>query len=273
MSDILSRIVADKRAEVAALKRRLPLERVREEAAAAPAALPFAAALRNGRPRGTGRAVNVIAELKLRSPSKGHFPFHCDVARQVQDYERGGAKAISVVTDETYFGGTPALLRQVKAAVGLPVMQKEFLLEPYQVHYARSLGADAALLIAAILPGGALAEMIALAKEAGLPTLVEVVDEEEFRRAAEAGAEVIGVNNRDLRTFTIDMERTLRLIPLCRDEHVLIAESGIQERAMVERMLAAGVDGFLIGEALMTAARPAETLLALRGLAPAVAAS
>jgi indole-3-glycerol phosphate synthase len=168
------------------------------------------------------------------------------------------------------------LLRQVKAQVALPVLQKEFLLEPYQVHYARALGADAALLIAAILPGDALAEMIALAREAGLGTLVEVVDETEFERAAAAGAEVIGVNNRDLRTFAIDMNRTLRLRPLCRDEHVLIAESGIHDRTVVERMLAAGVDGFLIGEALMTSPRPAETLRTLRGLTaeqPVVAAS
>jgi indole-3-glycerol phosphate synthase len=273
MSDILTRIVADKREEIAALKRRLPLERVREQAAASPPARPFAQALCNGRPRGKGRAVNIVAELKLRSPSKGRFPFHGDVARQVRDYERGGAKAISVVTDGKYFGGSAELLRQVRAQVGLPVLQKEFLFEPYQVHYARALGADAALLIAAILPGAALAEMVALAREGGLATLVEVVDEEEFRRAAEAGAEAIGVNNRDLRTFTIDMDRTLRLIPLCREEHVLVAESGIHDRADVERMVAAGVDAFLIGEALMTTPRPAETLFALRGIAPAVVAS
>jgi indole-3-glycerol phosphate synthase len=276
MSDILSRIVADKREEVAELMRGLPLAQVREQAAgrnASQPALPFAAALRNGRPRGSGRDVNVIAELKLRSPSKGQFPFHGDVARQVREYERGGAKAVSVVTDGKHFGGSTELLRLVKAEIGLPVLQKEFLIDPWQVHYARALGADAALLIAACLPGSLLADMIAVAREIGLGTLVEVIDEDEFRRAAEGGADVIGVNNRDLRTFTIDMERTLRMIPLCGERHVLIAESGIRDRDVVERMITAGVDGFLIGETLMRATQPAETLFALRGIAPAVAAS
>ena len=273
MSDILTRIVADKREEVAEWMRRIPLAEVRARAAQAGPTVPFAAALRNGRPRGTGRSVHVIAELKLRSPSKGQFPFHGDVARQARDYERGGAKAISVVTDGKHFGGSTELLTRVKAEVKVPVLQKDFLIEPWQVHHARALGADAALLIAAILPGAQLGEMIALAREIGLATLVEVIDEDEFRRAADGHAEVIGVNNRDLRTFTIDMNRTLRLIPLCSEQHVLIAESGIGDRGAVERMLAAGVDGFLIGEALMTAARPADMLFALRGVVPAAAAS
>jgi indole-3-glycerol phosphate synthase len=271
MPDILTRIVEDKREEIAALQRRLPLERVREEAAARRPALPLAPALRGARPRGTGRDARIISELKLRSPSKGVFRWHGDVARQVTDYVQGGASAISVVTDGKHFGGSPELVRQVKALVAIPVLQKEFLLEPYQVHYARSLGADAALLIAAILEGGRLAEMIGLAREIGLSTLVEVVDEQEFARAAQAGAEVIGVNNRDLRTFTVDLNRTLRLVPLCRDEHVLVAESGIHGRAEVERLMAGGVDAFLIGEALMTARHPAEMLAALRGVAPAAA--
>ncbi|MEE8554459.1 MAG: indole-3-glycerol phosphate synthase TrpC [bacterium] len=273
MSDILDQIVADKREEIAALMSRLPLERVREQAAAREPARPFAAALRNVRPRGSAREANVIAELKLRSPSKGTFAWHGDVVRQVTDYQRGGARAVSVLTDHKYFGGSVELLQQVRGAVTLPVLQKEFIVEPWQVHYARAIGADAVLLIAAILPGGRLGETIALAREVGLGTLVEVVNEEEFRRATEGGAEVVGVNNRDLRTFTVDMERTLRLIPLCRDDQVLIAESGIQDRAVVSRMLAAGVDGFLIGETLMTAPRPAETLAALRAELPAEAAS
>jgi indole-3-glycerol phosphate synthase len=270
MPDILSRIVEDKREEIAALKRQLPLSQVRDQAQARPAALPFAAALRAARPRGTGREVNIISELKLRSPSKGVFKWHGDVARQVRDYLQGGAKAISVVTDAKYFGGSPELVKQVKSLVNVPVLQKEFLLDPYQVHFARSLGADAALLIAAILEGGLLAEMVGLAREIGLSTLVEVVDEDEFQRAAAAGAEVIGVNNRDLRTFTVDLERTLRLVPLCRDEQVLIAESGIHGREEVQRLMAGGVDGFLVGEALMTAAHPAETLTALRGVPAAL---
>lgn len=273
MSDILQKIIANKREEVRALQRERPLAQVRETAAAQGPARPFAAALRNARPRGSGRAAHIIAEVKVRSPSRGAFSWHGDGARQGRDYQFGGARAISVVTDREFFGGSVELLQTVRGAVGLPVLQKDFLLEPYQIYYARSIGADAALLIAAALPGNSLGEMIALAREIGLSTLVEVADEEELERATEGGAEVVGVNNRDLRTFTVDPERTLRLIPLCREEQVLIAESGIQGRDAVERMLAAGVDGFLIGEALMTASHPAERLRELRGESLSEAAS
>ncbi len=273
MSDILNKIIANKREEVAALKKTSPPERVRERAAAQPPVRAFAAGLRNARPRGSGRAAHIIAELKLRSPSKGTFAWHGDAARQVDDYERGGARAISVVTDGAFFGGSVELLQTVRAAVGLPVLQKDFLIDPYQVHYARAIGADAALLIAAALPGGQLGEMIALAREAGLATLVEVADEAEMERATAGRAEVVGVNNRDLRTFTVDPERTLRLLPHCGDDQVMIAESGIRDRDIVVRMLAAGVDGFLIGEALMTASDPLHALLSLRGETPSEAAS
>lgn len=273
MSDILQQIVAAKREEVAALKRRRPLAEVRREAEAMGPARPFAAALRNARPRGVGRAAHIIAELKLRSPSKGAFGFHGDVARQVRDYAAGGARAVSVVTDGPYFGGSVELLQAARRAVELPVLQKDFLLEPWQVYRARALGADAALLIAAVLPGELLAELIACARELGLATLVEVVDAGELARATAGGAEVVGVNNRDLRTFTVDPERTLRLVPQCTEEQVLIAESGISRRDTIERMLRAGVDGFLVGEALMTAPRPAEVLRALRGEAMPEAAS
>jgi indole-3-glycerol phosphate synthase len=273
MPTILDEIVAAKREEIAALKRTLPLAQLRETARVAAPALDFAGGLRGARPRGSGGEVNVIAEVKRRSPSKGEFPWHGDAARQARAYEQGGAKAISVVTDGPYFGGSPELLGTVRAATGLPVLQKEFVLEPYQVHYARSLAADALLLIARILPGGLLAELEALAREIGIATLVEVVDEEEFRQATDAGAEVIGVNNRDLRTFATDPAHTLALLPLFGEEQVAVTESGIHSRADVERMLAAGVDAFLIGEALMVAPDPAAHLSELRGLPRAEAAS
>jgi indole-3-glycerol phosphate synthase len=270
MSDILQTIVARKREEVAALKRAHPLAALRDQAAARPPALDFAGALRGPRPRGAvGAPVHIIAELKRRSPSKGVFPWHGDVERQVRAYERGGAKAVSVVTDGPFFGGSPALLGQVKAAVTLPVLQKEFLLEPVQALYARALGADACLLIAAILPGGLLEEMIGAVREAGLGALVEVTGEAELERAARAGAVVIGVNNRDLRTFTLDTARTERLLPRYRDDQVCIAESGIHTPEDIARLLTAGVDGFLIGEALMTAPDPEAHLRRLRGVAPA----
>jgi len=273
MPTILDEIVAAKRGEIAALERAQPLADVREAARAAAPALDFAGALRGARPRGSGGPVNVIAEVKRRSPSKGEFPWHGDAARQARAYERGGAKAVSVVTDGAYFGGSPELLRQVKAATALPVLQKEFVLGPYQVHAARALGADAVLLIARILPGGLLGELVALAREVGIATLVEVVDAAELERAQAADAAVIGVNNRDLRTFTTDPAHTLSLLPHFDEGRVAVTESGIHTRADVERMLAAGVDAFLIGEALMVAPDPAAHLAALRGVAPEVAAS
>ena len=267
MSDILQRIVAAKRAEVAGLKAELPLARARaqaEEAARAAPARDFTAALKAARPRGTGSAVHVIAEIKRKSPSKGEFPWRGDAAAQARAYQRGGARCISAVTDGPFFGGSEALLREVRAAQGLPVLQKDFFLEAWQVYRARALGADAILLIAACLQGGALQELAALAQEVGLHALVEVVDEAEFRRADDAGAVLIGVNNRDLRNFTVDPARTERLMPLYRDDQVAVCESGIHSPDDVARMLRAGVDGFLIGEALMTASDPAAHLQALR---------
>jgi indole-3-glycerol phosphate synthase len=275
MSDILQRIVAEKRREVAGLMRRHPLAEVRGQALAAPPVRDFPAVLKGARPRGgePGASaessteftpVRIIAEIKRRSPSKGEFPFHGDVARQARAYEQSGARAISVVTDGPFFGGSTDWVAQARDAVGLPVLQKEFLLEPWQVFYARALGADACLLIAAILPGDLLGEMAASAREAGIHTLVEVTGEEEFLRAADVGAVVIGVNNRDLRTFSVDLARTESLLPLYGDERICIAESGIHTRRDVLRLLEAGVDGFLIGEALMTAEDPAAHLRGLR---------
>jgi len=266
LSDILQRIVAAKRAEVAGLKAKLPLARARAQAAEAARAAPardFTAALKAARPRGTGSAVHVIAEIKRKSPSKGEFPWRGDAAAQARAYQRGGARCISAVTDGPFFGGSEALLREVRAAQGLPVLQKDFFLEAWQVYRARALGADAILLIAACLQGGALQELAALAQEVGLHALVEVVDEAEFRRADDAGAVLIGVNNRDLRNFAVDPARTERLIPLYRDDQVAVCESGIHTPDDVVRMLRAGVDGFLIGEALMTASDPAAHLQAL----------
>jgi len=272
MIDILKRITEKKREEVAALKQRLSLEQVRALAARQPPTLDFTAALRGARPRGSGKrdgSVRIIAEVKRGSPSKGVFSWHGDAARQARAYKAGGARAISVVTDAPFFHGDTGMLEVVKQAVGgpggVPVLQKDFLLEPWQVFYARALGADACLLIAACLPGQALAVMQQAARDAGLHTLVEVVDEAELEQATAAGSQVIGVNNRDLRTFQVDPHRTERLLAGYRDDQVCIAESGIHSPADVERMLAAGVDGFLIGEALMTAPDPTAHLNLLRG--------
>jgi len=266
MTDILQQIVAAKRGELATRQAAVPLAEVRAAAADRPPARDFAGALRGPRPRGSGAEVRIIAEIKRRSPSKGEFPWHGDVARQVRAYGEGGARAVSVVTDGPFFGGSPELLQQVRAATALPVLQKDFVLEPYQVYAARALGADAVLLIAAILAPALLAELAALAREVGIATLVEVTGEAELAAATAAGAAVVGVNNRDLRTFRTDVAHTLTLLPRFRDDQVAVTESGIHTRADVTRLLAAGVDAFLIGEALMTAADPTAHLRALRGL-------
>jgi len=266
--NILAHICADKRNEVAALKEVLPLDAVHDRALTQPPTRDFTAALRNVRPRGTATEAHIIAEVKRRSPSKGEFPWHGDAARQARDYEAGGARAISVVTDELYFGGSIGLLQEVRRATTLSVLQKEFVLEPWQVYHARAIGADAVLLIAACLPGGLLEDMAGIAREVGLHTLVEVVDRDEMVRAGRANAQVVGVNNRDLRTFETDPAHTLALLPEYDDEQVAVTESGIHTREDVERMLAAGVDAFLIGEALMTAPDPAAQLRWLRGEAP-----
>ena len=268
MTDILSQIVAKKREEIAALKAELPLERLRDEARQAAPTLDFAAALwgarpRGDRPRGQGREANIIAEIKLRSPSHGEFPWQGDPVRQARAYEQGGAKAISVVTDGPFFGGSPALLQTVKGATALPVLQKEFVLEAYQIHYARSLGADAVLLIARLLPGTLLGELVGLAGEVGLATLVEVVDRAELERATAAGAAVIGVNNRDLRTFRTDVAHTLELLPHFAAEQVAVTESGIHTPQDVARLRDNGVHSFLVGEAFMRAEHPGERLATL----------
>jgi indole-3-glycerol phosphate synthase len=265
MSDILQDIVIRKRTDVAAMQAETGLAAVREQAAARGPVLALAAALRGARPRGTGTDVRIIAEIKRRSPSKGTFPWHGNAVRQAVAYQKGGARAISVVTDGPFFGGSNDLLRQVQAHARVPVLQKEFVIDPYQIYLARALGADAVLLIARCLPGGMLAEFQALADEVGLGTLVEVVDREELQRAVDAGSQVIGVNNRDLRTFTTDLQHTLDLLPEIPEDRVAVTESGIHTRADVERMLAAGVDAFLIGEALMVAADPTAHLNMLRG--------
>lgn len=268
---ILEKIVAAKREEVAELKRREDPGTLIARASANPSVLDFPAALRGARPRqkeaGAPPApVHIIAEIKRKSPSKGEFPWHGDVGRQATDYEAGGARAISVVTDGPFFGGSAEMLRQVKATVSLPVLQKDFLVDPFQIGYARALGADAVLLIAAVLPGGELDDMIGRAAEAGLNTLVEVFDETEFARAERAGAVVVGVNNRDLRNFSVDHGRTLRLLPLYGEQQVAVAESGFHTHGDITGLLEAGVDAFLIGEALMTAADPARHLRMLRGV-------
>lgn len=246
---ILAEIVDTKRAELAALA-----PRANElEAALSTARAPrdFLDAL--GRP-GT---VSLIAECKRRSPGAGDIRPDLDAGQLSKTYESAGATAISVLTDATYFGGALDDLRQVSRQVALPILRKDFTLDTLQLIEARSAGADAVLLIARILDDPTLGRLHTAARALGMAALVEVHDEREMERALAVGALLIGINNRDLSTFTTDLDTTLRLMDSVPTDVVIVSESGIRSREDVERLAAAGVDGILVGEALLRGDDPA----------------
>ena len=241
---------------VAATERRLPgiIARQAEFRTAATAAdRSFTAAL-------SAPGVSVIAEVKRRSPSRGTLNADLDPARQALLYERGGASAISVLTEHDYFDGSPADLRDVRGAVGLPALRKDFIIHPAQVWESAAMGADAILLIVAILDDATLAGLLTEASEAGLPALVEIHSAIEAERALSAGAPIIGVNNRDLRTFEVDLATAEALAPLIGDQAIRVAESGIHTPDDVARMATVGFDAVLVGESLVRADDPVELL-------------
>jgi len=256
-----ARLAAERRAE------RLPLRAVQQAAAAAPPPRGFAAALarRGAGQRGPGREVALIAEVKRRSPSKGDLRPHLDPAGLARAYQRGGASAISVLTEPLHFAGSPADLRAVRAAVEAPVLRKDFVTIPYQVWEARAWGADAVLLIVAALEGEQLADLLAEATAAGLDALVEVHTREEAAVAAKAGAALVGVNARDLATLTVDPGRFAAVRDALSAGVTLVAESGIRTPADVEAAASAGADAVLVGETLVLAADPAATAADLLG--------
>ncbi len=215
------------------------------------------AAVRTGRRTVGGGRLAVIAEIKRASPSRGELRADLDPAALARRYEEGGAACLSVLTEPDYFRGSPEDLAAARAAAGLPVVRKDFLVHPDQIFETRGMGADAALLIVGILSRGELETMLGLAEELGLQCLVEVHDEGELARALEAGARLIGVNNRDLRTFRVDLAVTERLAPLVPPECTVVSESGLFTAADAARVAAAGADAVLVGEALVRAADPA----------------
>lgn len=253
---ILEEIVARKRVEIADRKRALPVDSVEAEGRAAPRPPPFAAGLRAGAP-------GLIAEVKPRSPSAGVLRSPLDPSGIAGAYHRAGARAISVLIDEAYFGGGERLLRQVRDAVDLPLLYKEFVIDRWQIWHARREGASAVLLIAGVLPPPELADFVDRAAEAGLDALVEVHDEDQMRIAADAGAVCIGVNNRDLTTFTVSLSTSERLAGLAPPGCTLISESGIRSAADVRRVAAAGYHAVLVGEHLL---RQADVEAAVREL-------
>jgi indole-3-glycerol phosphate synthase len=249
MSTVLETIVAGVREDLAAAKGATSREEVERLAAAAPPALDAQAALR--RP-----GLSLIAEVKRSSPSKGALAEITDPAALAADYEAGGATAVSVLTERRRFRGSLEDLDAVRKAVRIPVLRKDFIVEDYQVHEARAHGADLVLLIVAALPQADLVRLQALVRDLGMTALVEVHDEQEAGRALEAGATVIGVNARNLKTLDVDPGTFSRLAPLLPDDVVTVAESGVAGPADAARYAAEGADAVLVGEALVTGGEP-----------------
>ncbi|WP_024891541.1 indole-3-glycerol phosphate synthase TrpC [Luteimonas huabeiensis] len=265
MSDILQRILERKRAELAERATTTPLAELRARAADAPPARGFVRALEAAVAQ--GRAA-VIAEVKKASPSKGVIRADFDPVAIARSYEAAGAACLSVLTDRDFFQGADAYLAAARAACALPVLRKDFTIDPYQVHEARALGADCILLIVAALDDARLAELAALAQALGMDVLVEVHDGDELARAlrlpATAGRmPLLGVNNRSLRTFEVSLDTTLSLRDRVPAGRLLVAESGIHAHEDVTRLRAAGVHAFLVGEAFMRAEDPGAALRAL----------
>jgi len=248
---ILDKILAVKRAEVAAAKRAAP--DVEARARAAPATRDFVGALRAKKPA-------VIAEIKRASPSKGLLRAHFDPAAIARSYEEAGAACLSVLTDREFFQGSPEDLIKARAACALPALRKDFLIDPYQAFEARALGADCVLLIVACLDDAQLRELEKVAHGLGMAVLVEVHDAAELERALALKTPLIGINNRNLRTFETRLETTLDLLPRVPSERLVITESGILSTADVHRMREHGVDAFLVGEAFMRADDPGKAL-------------
>jgi indole-3-glycerol phosphate synthase len=260
MSDILQRIIAVKHEEIAQARTRRSLVSVREEAESRRDTRGFASALRAkvaaGRPA-------VIAEIKKASPSKGVIREHFVPAEIADTYARHGAACLSVLTDERFFQGSVAYLQQARAACALPVLRKDFMVDEYQVLEARAMGADCILLIAACLDDAQMADLEACAILLGLDVLVEVHDGDELDRALRLKTPLVGINNRNLRTFEVSLDTTLALLPRVPADRLLVTESGILGPADVRRMRDADVHAFLVGEAFMRAPDPGVALAAL----------
>ncbi len=260
MSDILQRIVAVKREETAAAKRRRDAASQRREALAQPPARDFVGALRTK--IAAGQAA-VIAEIKKASPSKGVIREHFVPAEIAASYARHGAACLSVLTDRQFFQGGPEYLQQARAACELPVLRKDFMVDAWQVDEARAWGADCVLLIAACLDDAQMADLEAQALELGMAVLVEVHDGDELERALRLKTPLLGINNRNLKTFEVTLNTTLGLLAQVPAERLLVTESGILGRADVQRMRDANVHAFLVGEAFMRADDPGAALAEL----------
>ena len=251
--DLLLRLVTEAETEVELRRAAMPEAHLRRLAAALPPPRDFAGSLRRDR-------LAVIAEAKARTPLMGVLAEDYSVGRLASTYAAAGAAALSILCQETSFGGRPEHLAEARGVTDLPILRKDFVVTEHQVLEARAYGADAVLLIVAALDGPRLRELMELARELGMDALVEVHSEQEVAAALEAGARLLGVNHRDLTTFEVDVGLTERLRPMLSDDVVLIAESGIHTAADAHRMRDAGADAILVGEALMRAPDPAALL-------------
>lgn len=253
---ILDRILIDKRAEVAACKEAVPLAELQRRVPSSSETRSLADALAR-----SGKASRVIAEVKKASPSKGLIREDFDPVEIARGYEAAGARGISVLTDEKYFQGRLEYLTAIREVVGIPLLRKDFIVDPYQIWEARVAGADAILLIlAAFSDDGALADLSALAGELGLDVLWEVHDTAELDRLLPLGPRIVGINNRDLRTFEVSLETTRTLLPRLPEGVVSVSESGFSRREELDQLQEWGVDAFLIGETLMRAPDPEQAL-------------
>lgn len=242
---ILDQIIETKKEEVEVLKKATTMSALMDAIAGLPPCRDFRTAI-------SGKACSIIAEVKCASPSRGRLVAHFEPLKIAKTYEQNGAAAISVLTDEKYFLGHKDYLAQIKREVRLPILRKDFIIDPLQVYETRAIGADAILLIVRVL-GARLAEFIALSKELGLSPLVEVHTQEELDVALRMGAEIIGINNRNLDTFVTDINTSRDLKKLIPVGKTVVAESAIKDRADIEYLMAAGINTFLIGEGLVIA--------------------
>jgi indole-3-glycerol phosphate synthase len=256
---ILDEIVARKRGRVAELKERLVQSELEETVALAPEPRDFISALRDG------GSPAVIAEIKKASPSAGLIRPDFDVQALSESYEKEGAAAISVITEEDFFQGKLEYLEKAREVVSLPLLCKDFILDPIQVLRARAAGADAVLLITAILGQELLVQLLEMAYSLGMVCLVEIHDAEELARVLETNARIIGINNRDLRTFQVNLDTTLILRSSVPPDRVIVSESGIQHHRDLQELAAAGVDAVLVGTSLMRAEDPGRKLRELMG--------
>ena len=254
---ILERILQVKRGEIAAARARVPMDEIEAKARAAPPPRDFVGALRAKIAAGVPA---VIAEIKKASPSKGLLRQNFDPAAIARSYEQAGAACMSVLTDREFFQGSPDDLAKARNAAALPVLRKDFIVEPYQVYESRAMGADCILLIVACLARQDMQGLEALARELGLAVLVEVHSAPELEAALTLRTPLIGVNNRDLRTFETRLETTLELLPRAGEGRIVVSESGIGSAEDVARLRRAGVQGFLVGESFMRAPDPGAAL-------------